>query len=261
MKKVIDFSKYSTFKIGPRIEVEVIEDITSLPKEYFLIGGASNVLIGNNPPPLAILSKKFDYIKIEDGILKIGGATPNGKIASFCKKNDIANFEYISHLPGRLGGAVKMNAGLKEYETFNHLLYIKTDKGIFEKKEIDFGYRYTKLDGIVFEAGFELKKGFSPKMVEMFKNLRANQPSNPSAGSCFKNPPNDYAGRLIEEVGLKGIKKGDIAFSKIHANFLVNLGNGVFEDAVFLINEAKNREYQEFGIKLALEIIILNKGY
>ena len=88
--------------------------------------------------------------------------------------------------------------------------------------------------------------------------MRANQPSTPSAGSCFKNPEGDYAGRLIEAVGLKGKKVGNMEFSTQHANFLVNHGNGNFEDALTLINEAQKKVFEEFGRKLELEIVILD---
>ena len=86
--------------------------------------------------------------------------------------------------------------------------------------------------------------------------MRDNQPQIPSAGSCFKNPKNDAAGRLIQEVGLKGIKKGDMEFSIQHANFLVNHGEGTFEDAIFLISLAKQKVKEKFDITLEEEIII-----
>ena len=230
-------------------------------KKYYLIGSCNNILIGNNPPPLMMLSKTYDYIKIENDMLKIGAATPSGKIASFCKKHDIANFEFLSHLPGKIGGLVSMNAGLKEYEVFNQLINIKTLSGTKIKKEIAYGYRYTNIDEPILEATFELHYGYSNKKVAMFKKMRSNQPSTPSAGSCFKNPEGDYAGRLIEAVGLKGKMQGAMCFSEEHANFLVNTGGGKYEDAVFLIDEAQKRVYEAFGILLALEIVVLARDF
>lgn len=257
--KLINFSKYSSIKIGPTLEVALLDDCNETLQDYYLLGSCNNVLIGNNPPKLMILSKKFDYIKIEDNLLKIGAATPSGKINSFCKKHNIANFEFISHLPGKLGGLVYMNAGLKEYEIFNYLVDITTCNGVKQKKDIEYGYRYTNIDYPVLEASFELSYGYFQEKVEMFKKMRANQPSTPSAGSCFKNPVGDYAGRLIEAVGLKGKRVGDMEFSKEHANFLVNHGNGKFEDAIELINEAQKRVKEEFGILLECEIVVLEK--
>ena len=257
--KLINFSKYSSFKIGGSFEVALLEDDFSNIDNFYLIGSCNNTLVGTNPPPLMMLSKMYDYIKMEDNLLKIGGATPSGKIASFCKKNDIANFEFVSHLPGKLGGLVYMNAGLKEFEIFNHLLEIKTPSGVVKKESIKYGYRFTDINEPILEASFTLHKGFNPTKVELFKKMRSNQPSTPSAGSCFKNPKGDYAGRLIEEVGLKGVLHGAMCFSEKHANFLVNNGGAIFEDALWLIEEAKTRVKEKFDIELDCEIVILEK--
>jgi UDP-N-acetylmuramate dehydrogenase len=259
--KSINFSKHSSFKLGAVFDVAVFDETTTNFKDFYLIGSCNNILMGTQPPPLMILSKQYDYIKIEDNFLKIGGATPSGKIASFCKKNNIANFEFVSHLPGKLGGLVYMNAGLKEYEILNSLLKIKTPSGIKNKSEIEYGYRYTNIDEPILEATFELTYGFLTQRVEMFKKMRSNQPNTPSAGSCFKNPIADYAGRLIEAVGLKGVPQGAMEFSKEHANFLVNNGGGTFEDAIYLIKEAQKRVFEEFGILLECEIVLLDKRY
>ncbi len=259
--KSINFSKFSSFKIGDTLDIYLLEDCQTLPSDYYLIGSCNNVLIGTQPPKLLKLDKKYDYIKIEDKTLKIGGATPSGKIASFCKKNDIANFEFVSHLPGTLGGLVYMNAGLKEFEIFNHLISVYTFSGEIDKEKIEFGYRFTNIKEPILEATFELSYGYDESKVSMFKNMRSNQPSTPSAGSCFKNPDGDYAGRLIEEVGLKGVLKGDMSFSQEHANFLVNNGGGTFDDAIFLIQEAQKRVYEKFGIWLECEIGVLDVRY
>ena len=259
--KCINFSKYSSIKIGQEIEVSVLEDTSDFNDSYYLLGSCNNTLIGTQPPPLMVLSKKYNYIKIENNTLKIGGATPSGKIASFCKKNNIANFELVSHLPGTLGGLVYMNAGLKEHEIFNYLISAETTQGIFQKEEIEHGYRYTNIDKPILEVCFELHQGFNTEKVAMFKKMRSNQPSTPSAGSCFKNPEGDYAGRLIEAVGLKGKRIGDIEFSTVHANFLVNHGNGTFDDAIHLIQEVQKRVYKEFDIWLECEIIVLDERY
>jgi len=259
--KSINFSKYSSFKIGGTFDVAILDETLKNPQDYYLIGGCNNILIGNNPPPLMMLSKRYDSIYIENHQLKIGAATPSGRVASFCKKNNIANFEFLSHLPGKIGGIIAMNAGLKEFEIFNNLIDITLLSGKKRKEEIEFGYRFTNIDEPILEAAFSLEYGFDAQKVAIFKKMRANQPSTPSAGSCFKNPPNDYAGRVIEAVGLKGVKRGDMCFSEQHANFLVNTGEGKFEDALYLIQEAKRRVQEEFGILLEEEIILLEKGF
>lgn len=259
--KSINFSKFSSFKIGATIDVYILDDCIDIPDNYYLIGSCNNILMGTNPPPLVKLDKRYDYIKIENSTIKIGAATPSGKIASFCKKHDIANFEFLSHLPGTLGGLVFMNAGLKEFEIFNKLISISTCSGDLTKENIDFGYRYTNINTPILEATFELAYGFDYDKVDMFKKMRSNQPSTPSAGSCFKNPKGDYAGRLIEEVGLKGFKVGDMEFSAEHANFLVNSGEGTFDDAIELIQEAQKRVYSKFKIWLECEIAVLDTRY
>ena len=261
--KPINFSKYSSFKIGGTFNVALLDTNTNTEelKKYYLIGSCNNILIGNNPPPLMMLSKTYDYIKIENDMLKIGAATPSGKIASFCKKHDIANFEFLSHLPGKLGGLVSMNAGLKEYEIFNYLVAIETLSGRKTKEDLEYGYRYTNINEPILEATFALHHGFSSEKIAMFKKMRSNQPSTPSAGSCFKNPEGDYAGRLIEAVSLKGKMQGAMCFSEEHANFLVNTGGGKYEDAVVLIHKAQKRVFKEFGILLELEIAVLDKDF
>jgi len=255
--KTIDFSKYSSIKIGPIAQVNIIDEIKEENNSYTIIGGANNLLVSPNPPKLAKLSKKFDYIKEEDGFLQIGGATPSGKVVSYCKKNDIGGFELLQKLPGLMGGIVKMNAGLKEYEIFNNLIAIKTAKGYIDKKDINFSYRHTEIDGIIYEAVFKKEGSFSQKLFNYFEDLRKNQPTLPSAGSCFKNPKNNYAGKLLQECGLKGYRIGDVGFSQKHANFLVNYKNGTFKEAINLITLAKQKVQEKFGIELELEIVVI----
>ncbi len=254
--KTIDFSTYSSIKIGGKVNVEIIDTIQNC-NDYIIIGRANNILISPNPPKLAMLSKKFDYITQKDGFLHIGGATPSGKILSYAKKNNLANFELMQKLPGTLGGMVKMNAGVKEWEIFNHLVAIKTENGWIEKENINFGYRFTKIKGAIFEAKFEISQGFDTSVLNMFKKLRQNQPNFPSAGSCFKNPQGDFAGKLLDKANLKGFRIGDMAFSNSHANFLINFGNGTFDDAITIIDRAKKRVFEKFGVTLELEIKIL----
>lgn len=255
MTKQINLQTYTSIRIGPTVQVEIINK--PLHVDAFLLGGGNNLLISSNPPKMAMLGRLFNFLRVEENLLHIGGATPSGKILSYAKKQNIKHFELMQKLPGTLGGMIKMNAGLKEWEIFNTLIAIKTEHGWIEKKDIEFGYRHTNIKSTIFEATFEIHKGFDAKLLEMFKVFRDNQPSLPSAGSCFKNPPNNYAGKLLEEAGLKGYRLGNMAFCKTHANFLVNLGNGTFEDAITLIELAKKEVLEKSGIALELEIIVL----
>jgi UDP-N-acetylmuramate dehydrogenase len=204
-----------------------------------------------------MLGKSFDFIKIEDNILRVGCATKTGRLLSFAKKNNIANLEFIAKLPGTIGGMVAMNAGVKDKEIFNIIKRVKINSTWVDKEQIEYGYRYAKLGGIATEVELLCEQGYNNELKDELLKLRNNQPKEPSAGSCFKNPEGDYAGRLIEAVGLKGAKIGNMAFSSLHANFLVNLGNGSFKDAIALIELAKKRVSQEFGIELKEEIKII----
>jgi UDP-N-acetylmuramate dehydrogenase len=256
--KTVDFSNFSSIKIGQPTKVLMIEkDDNIIPKDRTIIGHANNLLISPNPSPLMMLSKDFSFIDIDNNILTIGSATPIGKIFSFAKKNNIKGFEFISKLPGSLGGMVAMNAGVKSYEIFNIIDSIKIDNRWIDKKDIEYGYRYAKLNGIVTEVKFKIEYGFDKELLKELNFLRLNQPKLASAGSTFKNPHGDYAGRLIEAVGLRGFKKGAMQWSEIHANFLVNHGGGTFEDAIYLINIAKEKVFKEFNILLEEEIKIL----
>jgi len=255
--KTIDFSKYSSIKVGQPTEVLMIEKGDVIPSDRYLIGGANNLLISPTPPLLMMLSKDFAYIEEKEGFLEIGATMPTGRMVSYAKKHDIAGFEFCSKLPGTLGGMLAMNAGVKEYEIFNILHSIKIDNTWVLTGDIPHGYRFAKLGGVATAARLEMKKGFSQTLLDELLNLRSSQPHDPSAGSAFKNPEGDYAGRLIEAVGLKGFRKGDMQWSDVHANFLVNVGNGTFEDAKYLIALAKEKILQEYGVTLLEEIKIL----
>ena len=255
--KSIDFSKFSSIKIGRPIKVLMLERDDTIPNDRVIIGHANNLLISPTPPPLMMLSKDFSFIELDDDILTIGCATPTGKIVSFAKKSNISGFEFISKLPGSLGGIIAMNAGVKSYEIFNILDSVKIDGRWIKKDNIEHRYRFAKLDGVATEARFRVKDGFNQTLLDELKSLRANQPKIASAGSVFKNPKGDYGGRLIDAVGLKGVRKGAMQWSEIHANFLVNHGGGTFEDAKYLIDLAQKRVFDEFGIEMEVEVRIL----
>lgn len=258
MTKTVDLARFSSIRIGPVAEVTLLDALTPAPKGAFLLGSCNNLLIAPKTPPLCMLSKAFDFIRLDDEhTLHIGAATPGGRVVSFCKKHDLGGFEFLSHLPGTIGGMLKMNAGLKEWEIFNNLIELRTAEGWTPKSAIEHGYRRSAINAPVFEARFTCKEGFSASLIDTFAAMRANQPKNPSAGSCFKNPPNGYAGRLIEAAGLKGAREGAMAFSELHANFLINLGGGTFEEAMRLIRRAEAQVLERFGIRLEREIIVV----
>jgi len=255
--KTIDFSKFSSIKVGIPIEVLMLERDDKIPKDRFIIGHANNLLVSNTPVPLMMLSKDFSFIELEGELLTVGCATPTGKLLSFAKKNNLAGFEFISKLPGSMGGMIAMNAGVKSYEIFNIIDAVKIDGVWKSKEEIEHGYRFAKLNGVATELRFIIKRGFNKGLLEELISLRSNQPKTASAGSAFKNPKDDFAGRLIQEVGLKGVSKGAMQWSEVHANFLVNHGGGTFEEARYLMDLVKEKVLDTFGIELEEEVEIL----
>ena len=255
--KPLNFAKHSSIKIGQIVDVLMIDLNDEIPTNRYLIGGANNLLLSTNPPQLMMLSKDFATIEQEGDMLVIGSAMPTGRIVSYMRKHDIAGFEFCAKLPGTLGGMLAMNAGVKSYEIFNILHSICINGQWILKEDIAHGYRFARLNGVATHAKFQIIKGFSQDLLEELLALRSNQPLDPSAGSAFKNPQGDYAGRLIEAVGLKGFVKGGMAWSEVHSNFLVNFGGGTYEEAQFLIDLAKEKVLAKFGIEMQEEIKIL----
>ena len=259
-ESLIDFSKLTAIKIGPKSLVTILKDDFSKLNEFYIIGGGNNILVDDNHPKLAMLDKCYDYIRRVDNTLIIGGATKTSKVLHFCKNSNIGGLEFLNRLPATIGGAVYMNAGLKEWEIFNYIDSIKFSNCVKSKEKIIYSYRETNISDVVLEVSINIKDGFDENLIDKFSKMRSNQPKQPNLGSCFANPKNDFAGRLIEAVKLKGFKKGSVSFSPIHANFLVNLGGGVFKDAIWLICEAERRVYEEFGIKLRRENKIVSNN-
>ncbi|MRI84181.1 MAG: UDP-N-acetylmuramate dehydrogenase [Nitratiruptor sp.] len=259
MKRSIDLSRYSSIRIGPRVAIEVINEIDPLfDREYTILGKANNTLISPTPPPLAILGRPFNSIHLEGNRLVVGGATPTGRIVAFCQRHNIGGLEFLAKIPGTIGGAIKMNAGAGGHEIKDRLCQIRTAYGVLPAKELGLAYRRSRIDTIIYQASFTIEAGFDHALYQQIRSIAQRQPKEPSAGSCFKNPPGHYAGALLESVGLRGFRRGGMAFSPKHANFLINLGGGTFDEAVALIQLAKKRVYEHFGVVLEEEIIILD---
>lgn len=252
----VDFSKFSSVKIGAELEVAELNEVCDF--DGFIIGNACNLLVGAPKQALAMLGGKFDYIKLDNDILRIGAKTSARDIFAFAKKHDLKGFELCGSVPGSLGGLIKMNAGLKGRSISDNLLEIGTSSATLSKDECGFAYRKSDIKGVIFEAVFRAVKGFDEGLLAEFNEARKNQPKGASFGSIFKNPPNDSAGRLIEAVGLKGYKTSNCELSAKHANFLINHGKGSFDEAFWLINLAKSKVKESFGVELETEVVILN---
>ncbi|CAD7289414.1 UDP-N-acetylmuramate dehydrogenase [Campylobacter suis] len=257
MTQLINFAKYSSVRIGGEHEVLVLNEPCKLEQGTRMIGGANNLLVSATPPKMAILSEKFNYINLQDNCLEIGAATKSGAIYNFAKKHDISGFEFVKSIPGTLGGMVFMNAGLLGLSISDLLTDVLLYRGWVPKSEINFSYRHSGICEPIFGARFEIARGFDIKFADEISAKRANQPRGASFGSCFANPAGDFAGRLIEAVGLKGYIVGGAKFSEQHANFLINFNNATFDDATTLIALAQKRVFESFGIELKTEVIVL----
>ena len=265
MIRLVDFSKFTSVRIGGVHEILEVTSLEDLSSPHFLgsmmIGGGNNLLISPNPPKMAMLGKEFDYINLEicdeKICLEIGAATKSAKIYNFAKQNNIANLEFLKNIPGTLGGLVKMNAGLLKFSISDNLTHVRLARGWVSKDEISFSYRHSGIDEAILGAKFELQSGFDAGISEVISAKRANQPKGASFGSCFVNPEGHFAGALIEAVGLKGYAIGGAKFSEEHANFLINFNHASFEDATNLINLAKARVLEKFGVELKTEVCIL----
>lgn len=256
MKKIIDFSKYTSLKIGGVLEVEILDKPRALDQKERIIGAGNNLLVSPSAKHLCILGKEFDYILDLGELVEIGGAVRSGRIYSYFKKHNFYGLEFLRGLPGSLGGLVKMNAGMKSYEIKEMLQSVCVDGEWIESEKLNLTYRNSAINGVIYGARFYKKEGFRSELVSVFENMRDTHPHLPSCGSCFKNPNGDFAGRLLEAVGMKGFRIGGVGLSEKHANFLVNLGDGKFDEALEVISEAKRRVREESGVELECEVKI-----
>ncbi|RKV87636.1 MAG: UDP-N-acetylmuramate dehydrogenase, partial [Campylobacter sp.] len=181
----------------------------------------------------------------------------SAKIYNFSKQNNIAHLEFLKNIPGTLGGLIKMNAGLLKFSISDNLTHVRLARGWVGKEEISFSYRHSGIDEAILGAKFELRSGFDASISDAISAKRENQPKGASFGSCFVNPDGHFAGALIEAVGLKGYAIGGAKFSEEHANFLINFNHASFEDATSLINLARARVLEKFGVELKTEVCIL----
>jgi len=182
----------------------------------------------------------------------------------------LGGFEHVTGIPGTVGGAVVMNAGTREGDTSGILEYVEivTSAGKLmklETEELAFGYRHSMFQGcdwLILRAGFNLRETDPEVTFDFIENIWSDRKKKfpleyPNAGSVFKRPSGDYAGRLIEDAGCKGLRIGGAAVSERHANFIVNSGNATSEDIIRLISEVRRRVFEKFGVYLELEQEIL----
>ncbi|STQ86520.1 UDP-N-acetylmuramate dehydrogenase [Helicobacter muridarum] len=225
-------------------------------KMLYIIGRANNLLVSPNASNLAVLGSSFNYISDLGEYVEMGASVNSLQAFLYFKRHNLSGLEFLRSLPGNVGALCNMNAGMKSYEMKDCISELNINGIWVNLEQASLHYRGRDSSGVIFAVRFHKLEGFRWHLLNMFSLMRKSHPNNPSCGSCFKNPLNDYAGRLLELVGLKGFRIGDVGFSQKHANFLVNLGQARFEDALALIELAKKRVYEEFGVVLECEVKI-----
>lgn len=278
--KVIDdasIKDYTTYKLSGMLKKVVypnnIEDLLGLLKylreekiKYKVIGNGSNLIFLGDYDGVVIKLDNFNAIEINENIVTVGSGYSLIKLSMKTAKLGLSGLEFASGIPGTIGGSIYMNAGaykksmsdvVKEVLVIDENLKIKK----LSLSDLKFGYRDSilkKKKYICISVTLELTYDDKDNILELIKKRKQRrldtQPLNyPSAGSVFRNPDNDFAGRLIEEANLKGLSIGGAMVSEKHANFIVNKGNASGKDVKELITLVKDKVEDKYGIKLILE--------
>lgn len=236
-----------------------------------ILGGGANTLVGDGGLPGVTLKLPSDLfpelVERSGGEVKVtlGAGAAIGRLVQQMKAQRLVGAEFLAGIPGTLGGAVAMNAGTPAGECLSILdaleLATADGTGWVQKRELRFQYRCTELPqgAVVTRARFLLREGdAAASQAQMEADLahrKRTQPlSQPSFGSVFQNPPGDFAGRLVEKVGLKGHRIGAAQISPLHANWIVNLGGAKALEVVQLMELAQTRVFEGFGVRLVAEV-------
>ena len=285
-----EMAKHCSFRIGgPVRALAVPQDVSSLAKicsilkdhelAPFILGNGTNIL----PPDeglqelFIISTEKLQKIfLLPDGAIYAEAGASLSKLASFAQQNGLTGLEFASGIPGSVGGGCFINAGAYGGEIKDTIesvvcLYLP-DQGLYEltREQCAYGYRqsyFTKHAGcVILSAVFRLQPGdkdeIAARMRELNEKRRAKQPLElPSAGSAFKRPEGHFAGALIEQAGLKGYTVGGAQVSPKHAGFVVNIGGATSHDVYDLMMHVRQTVYEQSGVVLEPEVIILPPDY
>ena len=251
--------------------IKVIEIINKNKIQLTILGSGSNVLVSDNGIRGAVISLKnsLKQIEVDDNILYAECGTMLGKIVKHAVKNNLIGLENLNGVPGTLGGALIMNAGAWGGEISENLIHVeiinsKNEIQKIQKKDLNFSYRQSSFnkDDILLSAKFNLKKAdkdiIKENFIEAQSGRKKSQPLNKrSAGSLFKNPKNNSAGKLLDDAGLKGFSIGGAKISEKHANFFINDGDASSRDMLMLIKKAHKEVKDKFNVNLSLEVKLL----
>ena len=278
-------SNYTSFKTGGLCDLmikvsseEDIKKLLKLIKEYnqksYIFGNCTNVIIRDKGIRATIIKihKNYDSITVKDEFIKVKAGTLMSKLAKVAYDNELTGLEFVSGIPGTVGGGVFMNAGAYGSELKDFLVYSRymDQNGIVHKinnKEHKFSYRksvFGDTNNIILDSCFKLKKGNKYLIKEKTNNLngrrKEKQPlSFPSAGSIFKRPKGYYTGELIENCDLKGYNINGAEVSDLHAGFIINKGNTTSKDIINLISHIQKTVYNKYRVKLETEVKIIGE--
>jgi len=281
----VSLKKCTTYRVGGNAKyIAYPKDVNSLVKlikylknkniKYKILGNGSNLLFSEKEyDGVLIKLSEFDYLEfIGKTKLRVGAGYNLIRLSLVTAKKGLTGLEFASGIPGTVGGSVFMNAGAYKSDmgyVVESVKVLTPDEKIInlENKEMDFHYRTSFLKKhpgyICLEVVIKLRKGKKEAIEDVIKDRRerrlASQPLEyPSAGSVFRNPENDFAGRLIEESGLKGEKHGGAMISSKHANFIVNYKNAKADDIRYLIELAHDKVKENYDIDLKIEQEFVN---
>ncbi|MBS4815857.1 MAG: UDP-N-acetylmuramate dehydrogenase [Clostridium sp.] len=280
-------SAHTTFRIGGPADYfvepgseSVLKELLLLCREtetpFFILGNGSNLLVSDEGYRGVMISLRgFDEISFREGesteagktIMTAGCGVLLSKAAMQAAERGLTGFEFAGGIPGTLGGAVTMNAGAYGGEIRDVILSARVmtkagDVRELSAEELDLSYRHSIIqekDLIVLSADFAFAHGDEEQIKEQMRQLntqrREKQPLEyGSAGSTFKRPEGYFAGKLIQDAGLKGYRSGDVMVSEKHSGFVVNVGKGTCGDVMRVIEHVQRTVYEQFGVELELEV-------
>jgi UDP-N-acetylmuramate dehydrogenase len=252
---------------------ELLNLLVSNGVPHRFIGGGSNLLMGDGELPWVVMQlvRPEPGVVIDGNYAHIDAAADLGRMVTFCAKNDLGGMEGLIGVPGTVGGALRMNAGAYGMQIGTYVrevkLYRASDRKIeiLKGDQISFEYRHTSFapDDMMLAVTLELPSKPFKEILQGIRicneKRRASQPlGQKSAGCIFKNPPGASAGRMIDELGLKGLHVGDARISDRHANFFVNAGSASAADMLSLIADVRERVHSAFGVELQHEVVVWN---
>lgn len=276
--KNVSLKKYNTYKLDVMCEYliypKTIEELLELLKylkenkiKYLILGNGSNVILAKPFFEVVIKLDRLNNIEIKDNIVIAGAGVSLIKLANICMEKGLNGLAFAGGIPGLLGASVAMNAGAYNEDMSSIVKEVKviTPSGeiiTMKNNELEYSYRDSFLkrnkDYICIEATlaleYEDKELIKNKMIDRRDRRISSQPVNmPSAGSVFRNPKGLSAGKLIEDIGLKGYTIGGAQISEKHANFIISKSNATYEDIISLIEYTKKKVKEKYNIDLILE--------